>query len=65
MLPYLAQHYKKIRPSVSKTHSGTERRFRVSLGFCACYVDEYKLILNDENEIFSYIKFIQMFKKQK
>jgi hypothetical protein len=26
-LQYLAQHYQKIRPSVSKTHLGTARKF--------------------------------------
>ena len=64
-LPYLAQYYQTMRPSVSKTHSGTARRFRVSLGLCVCYINEYKLIFSDENDIFSYIKFIQMFKKRK
>jgi len=52
MLPYSAQHYQKIHHSVSKTHSGTARRFRVSLGLCACYIDEYQLNFSDENDIF-------------
>ena len=52
VLQYLAQHYQQIRTCVSKTHSGTARRFRVSLGLCACYIDEYKLIFSDENDIF-------------
>jgi len=51
-LQYLAQHYQKIRPSVSKTHSGTARRFRVSVGLSACYINDYKLNFSDENYFF-------------
>lgn len=40
-----------MRPSMSRTHSGTARRFRVSLGLCTCYINEYKLIFSDENDI--------------
>jgi hypothetical protein len=64
-LQYLAQHYQIMRTSALKKHSGTARRFQISLGLYACYINEYKIIFSDENDIFSYIKFIEMFKKRK
>jgi hypothetical protein len=51
-LPYLAQHYQKIRPHLSKTHSGTARRFCVSPVSVPVNINEYKLTFSDENDIF-------------